>query len=263
MLAFENTQTIATRKFTEEQHKVLEELLCDIRKNPTISDKPRAQYLVDFFLEIKSNPILYKSFHRQDVTVTPTPFNTALAESTTNYTTSDVNVNNNNNTMVPITLLGDALPDNTPREDFDYDNAKDDDNNNCDSYDNIDDDEDSFGSVPDNEYNLSDSFPSSTESPTANQPPNDNIGLTKIDGNESFGIFDIPLLNDFVCQATLHSAQCSAPMELVSVNKRMGAGIVESWRCSACQQLLVLHNCKSVTTSVKERGRIIHVLRQR
>lgn len=108
---------IATRNFTEEQHKVLEELLCDIRKNPTISEQPRAQYLVDFFLEIKSNPILYKSFHRQDVTVTPTPFDTALAEFTTDHTTNNDNANNNNNTMVPITLLGDAPPNNTSRED--------------------------------------------------------------------------------------------------------------------------------------------------
>ena len=233
---------IATGNFTEEQHKVLEKLLCDIRKNPTISEQPRAQYLVDIFLEIKSNPILYKSFHRQDFTVKPTPFDTALAESTTDHTTNDDNVNNNNNTMIPITLLGDA-PNNNE--------------NNCDSYDNIDDDEGSFGSVLDQDhgYNLSDSFPSSTESPTVHQPPNYNIGLTEIDGNDSFGIFDIPLLNDFVCQVTVHSVQCSAPMVLVSVDKRMGAGIVESWRCSACQQQLQLRNCKSVTTVVKERGR--------
>ena len=259
------TDIIATPKpsnFTEEQHKVLEQLLYDIRKNPTICELPRAQYLVDFFLEIKfkSNPILYESFHRQNVTVTPTSFNIANAESTTDHTTNDNdgNDNNNNNNMVPITLLGDTPPNNTPREDCDNDFAEDDNDdnndneNNCDSYDNIDDDEGSFGSLPDQDhgYNLSDSFPSSTESPTANQHLNDNI-----DGNESFGIFDIPLLNDFVSQATLHSVQCSAPMELVSVDKRMGAGIVESWRCSACQQQLKLRNCKSVITIVKERGR--------
>ena len=108
--------------------------------------------------------------------------------------------------MVPITLLGDTPPNNTPREDCDNDFAEDDNDdnndngNNCDSYDNIDDDEGSFGSSPDQDhgYNLSDSFPSSTESPKSNQHLNDNI-----DGYESFGIFDIPLLNDFVSQATL------------------------------------------------------------
>ena len=43
---------IATPKhsnFTEEQHKVLEQLLYDIRKNPTICELPRAQYLVEDF----------------------------------------------------------------------------------------------------------------------------------------------------------------------------------------------------------------------
>jgi hypothetical protein len=77
-------------------------------------------------------------------------------------------------------------------------------------------------------------------------PPDSAI----VEGNDSYGIFNIDMLNEFIRKATVHSSQCHAPLGLLSVKKHMGAAIVESRRCPPCQCVLELRNCEWTTTGV-------------
>ncbi len=75
-----------------------------------------------------------------------------------------------------------------------------------------------------------------------------------VEGNDSYGIFNIEMLNEFIRKVTVHSSQCHAPLGLLSVNKHMGAAIVESWQCPSCQCVVELCNCEWTTTGVVEIG---------
>lgn len=87
-----------------------------------------------------------------------------------------------------------------------------------------------------------------TSAPTIPFDPN-------VKGNDSNGIFNIPMLTEFIHSLTTHAAQCQSQINLEEINKKYGAGIIQHWKCPKCNKTLELRNCKWIRTNVVEEGR--------
>ena len=76
-----------------------------------------------------------------------------------------------------------------------------------------------------------------------------------VKGNNSNGIFNIPMLSEFIHNVATHAAQCQSQINLEEIDKRYGAGIIQNWQCPKCKATLQLRNCKWIRTNVVEDGR--------
>mmetsp|Transcript_4047 Transcript_4047/g.6232 ORF Transcript_4047/g.6232 Transcript_4047/m.6232 type:complete len:130 (+) Transcript_4047:437-826(+) len=60
------------------------------------------------------------------------------------------------------------------------------------------------------------------------------------------------IMDDFIREATCHSARCGKQLQLIERDTKMGAAVKEVWMCPACGGKLQLFNCKWVKTKVVE-----------
>jgi len=86
-------------------------------------------------------------------------------------------------------------------------------------------------------------------------PPRATIDSSSIKGNNSNGIYSIPMMTKFIAEATKHASECGTSINLNEVDKKYGAGIIQKWECPKCGKELELRNCNWVRTSVVEEGR--------
>lgn len=97
--------------------------------------------------------------------------------------------------------------------------------------------------------------PAETQTPTLEDFDPLLIDGRKMEGHNGNGIFDIPMLTDFIHQISKHSAECSCPMDIICFNNQQGAHICETWQCPRCRKCLELNSSKMITTPVVEPGR--------
>ena len=72
--------------------------------------------------------------------------------------------------------------------------------------------------------------------------------------DDGYGIFNLRMMTEFITNLTRHAAQCSAPLEITSMDKRYGAGIDQYWTCCCCKERFRLRNCEWIR-SVVQRGK--------
>ena len=65
-------------------------------------------------------------------------------------------------------------------------------------------------------------------------------------------IMDCDHMDDFIREATCHSARCGRQLRLIKRDTTMGAAVKEVWLCPACGNNLTLLNCKWTKTTVVE-----------
>ena len=66
----------------------------------------------------------------------------------------------------------------------------------------------------------------------------------KCEGHDANGIFNIPMLTDFIHATTTYSANCGCPMDILTFSNKFGAAISEIWQCPRCRKCLELHSSK-------------------
>ena len=86
-------------------------------------------------------------------------------------------------------------------------------------------------------------------------PPRATFDPSSIKGNNSNGIYSIPMMTEFIRDATKHASICGTSINLNVVDKKYGAGIIQKWQCPKCDEVLELRNCNWVRTTVVEEGR--------
>ena len=86
-------------------------------------------------------------------------------------------------------------------------------------------------------------------------PHRASLDPSSIKGNNSNGIYSIPMMTEFIAEATKHASECGTSINLNEVDKKYGAGIIQKWDCPKCGKELQLRNCNWVRTTVVEEGR--------
>ena len=77
----------------------------------------------------------------------------------------------------------------------------------------------------------------------------------KYEGHNANGIFNIPMLTDFIHATNTHLANCGCPMDILVFINKFGAAISEIWQCPRCRKCLELNSSKMIKTPVTEPGR--------
>ena len=100
----------------------------------------------------------------------------------------------------------------------------------------------------------SDAPPETREVGTQVQPERQIISDTSMERYDGYCLMAVPNLEAFIRLSTSHSARCGFELELINRDTRIGAYMVETWKCPVCQEELHLKSCEWVRTEEVAQG---------